>query len=80
MYESNIRRPSYEVLKKIADYFNVTVDYLISDNDIEDLEDIDDLIEFTRNIKKLSLNKKNKFKLSLVTFFIIHPNKKHLPM
>lgn len=29
MYETDARNPSYEVLKKIADYFEVTTDYLL---------------------------------------------------
>ena len=29
MYESNIRKPSFEVLIKIAIFFNVSTDYLI---------------------------------------------------
>lgn len=29
MYETNVRKPSYEVLDKIADYFEVTADYLL---------------------------------------------------
>lgn len=29
MYETNARKPSYEVLSKIAEYFNVSTDYLL---------------------------------------------------
>lgn len=29
MYETNARKPSYDVLNKIADYFDVTIDYLL---------------------------------------------------
>jgi len=29
MYEMGVRRPSYEVLIKLADYFGVTTDYLL---------------------------------------------------
>ena len=29
MYESGQRKPSYEALEAIADYFNVSIDYLI---------------------------------------------------
>lgn len=35
MYESGIRKPSYNVLKKIANYFNVSVDYLVKDSNCE---------------------------------------------
>ncbi|HAE91684.1 MAG TPA: XRE family transcriptional regulator [Tissierella sp.] len=33
MYETNARKPSYEVLLKIAEYFNVTTDYLLGKSD-----------------------------------------------
>jgi len=29
MYEIGARKPSFEVIERIADYFNVTVDYLL---------------------------------------------------
>ncbi|EHQ92188.1 helix-turn-helix domain-containing protein [Desulfosporosinus youngiae] len=29
MYEIDARKPSFEVIEKIADYFNVTVDYIL---------------------------------------------------
>lgn len=33
LYESNQRRPSYEILVKFADYYNVSVDYLLGRDD-----------------------------------------------
>lgn len=36
MYESNIRKPSYDVLKKMSDYFNVPIDFLINDGNTKD--------------------------------------------
>lgn len=73
MYESNIRKPSYEVIKKIANYFNVTVDYLIND-DIEDLENKDDLSEFAKNIKKLSPKQKEQIR-TFLEYIINNPPK-----
>lgn len=32
-YETGDRRPSYEVLEELADYFNVTIDYLTGKED-----------------------------------------------
>ena len=32
-YESGERKPDYEILKKIADFFNVTTDYLLGQSD-----------------------------------------------
>ncbi|HDK7158964.1 TPA: helix-turn-helix transcriptional regulator [Clostridium botulinum] len=33
MYETNARKPSYEVLSKIAKYFRVSTDYLLGETD-----------------------------------------------
>lgn len=46
MYESNIRKPSFEVLIKIAIFFNVSTDYLINDDeDNSDLKNIEYLFK-----------------------------------
>ncbi|TZE81977.1 helix-turn-helix domain-containing protein [Calorimonas adulescens] len=45
MYETGARNPSYTVLKKIAEYFNVTTDYLLGHEEIKD-------VEIGANIKK----------------------------
>lgn len=68
MYETGARNPSYTVLKKIAEYFNVTTDYLLGcsenpqrnivggNNDIIDNSVIiGDRIRFFRQNKKLTL-------------------------
>lgn len=34
MYETDARQPSYEVLKKMADFFGVSTDYLLGVSDI----------------------------------------------
>lgn len=39
MYETNVRKPSYDVLNKIADYFDVTVDYLLGKTNMRDSSD-----------------------------------------
>ncbi|HHW03367.1 MAG TPA: helix-turn-helix transcriptional regulator [Thermoanaerobacterales bacterium] len=38
MYETGARNPSYAVLNKIAEYFNVTTDYLLGLEEKEDAE------------------------------------------
>ena len=38
MYEQERREPDFEILKKIADYFNVTVDYLLGRTDNPNIE------------------------------------------
>ncbi len=45
MYESNIRKPSYKVLKKISNYFNVSVDYLVNEAEYENTFNLDFYIE-----------------------------------
>jgi transcriptional regulator with XRE-family HTH domain len=53
-YESGRREPSYEVLKKIAEYFNVSTDYLlgVADDPVGDVADTEDNRKRT-DIKKL---------------------------
>lgn len=68
MYESNIRKPSYKVLKNIADFFCVTVDYLIEDDD--KLYQIDDTLIHT--IKKLSPQELEQVR-NFVNFIVSNP-------
>lgn len=67
MYESDIRKPSYEVLLKIANYFNVSTDYLVTDS----LNNADDdfLIAFANKVKYLSPEQKEQVK-SFINFLI----------
>lgn len=34
-YENGLRQPSYDILKKIADFYNVSIDYLLGRTDIK---------------------------------------------
>lgn len=47
-YESDERRPDYETLTKIADYFNITVDYLLGRQDLS-IEDKEDFEKFSKD-------------------------------
>lgn len=38
-YESNKRTPDYELLKQIADYFNVSIDYLLGRSNVRNPEE-----------------------------------------
>lgn len=69
MYETGIRKPSYEVIKRIADYFNVTVDYLISDDD--NLYQIEDT--FINTVKKLSPKQLEEAK-NFINFLLHNPS------
>lgn len=33
-YENGVRRPTFEVLPRLADYFNVSIDYLLGRTDV----------------------------------------------
>lgn len=59
MYESNIRKPSYSVLLDISNFFNVSIDYLIADDDIISDHEIEN---FANNIKKMTPEQKQQVK------------------
>jgi len=50
MYETDQRQPKYDILIKIADFFNVTTDYLLSHNNSDDSNTI---IEDDPTVNKL---------------------------
>ncbi|GIP62868.1 hypothetical protein J32TS6_14230 [Virgibacillus pantothenticus] len=64
MYENGKRKPDTKTLKKIADFFNVTVDYLL-DNEVNsqftEEEELDIARELERTIEQLKANKGLKF-------------------
>jgi len=59
-YEQGKREPSMEVLKKLSDFFNVSIDYLLGRTDIrspvdeitEAVSDDPELFEFWNTLKK----------------------------
>lgn len=57
MYETNARKPSYEVLIKIAEYFGVSTDYLL--NTEEKLNVITNSLNNTKGITKEIVKTKN---------------------
>ncbi len=70
MYESGIRKPSYEVLKKISNYFNVSIDYLINESTDENTCNLDFFIE---HIKQLTPSQRKQIE-DLIEFLL---NKYH---
>ena len=66
MYESNIRNPSYEVLKKISNYFNVSIDYLINEVTDENTCNLDFFIE---HIKQLTPSQRKQIE-DLIEFLL----------
>ena len=49
LYESNQRRPSYEILVKFADYYNVSVDYLLGRNDNKNVTKFQKFSNYSEN-------------------------------
>lgn len=70
MYESDIRNPSYEVLKKISNYFNVSIDYLINESTNKNTTNLDFFIE---HIKQLTPSQRKQVE-DLIEFLL---NKYH---
>lgn len=56
LYENGKRQPDYETLLKLAEYFGVTVDYLLRGSEEERLPE--ELIILNRNAKKMSPEKR----------------------
>ena len=45
MYETGAREPDFETLEKIADFFNVSTDYLLGNTDIKNQKQFDEDLE-----------------------------------
>ena len=51
-YESGVHQPDFDTLKKIANFFNVSIDYLLeNDNNLYETEEIVDFNNFVMNGK-----------------------------
>ncbi|MFR7529640.1 MAG: helix-turn-helix domain-containing protein [Anaerostipes hadrus] len=50
MYERELRQPDAEILKKIADFFNVSIDYILGNSDKRDHSEL--TYKDNRNIAK----------------------------
>lgn len=60
-YESETSEPTIETLKKLANYYNVTVDYLIENNVNNNIGYLDDdTKEIVKCVKLLNKDQKNK--------------------
>ena len=78
MYEKNKRKPNLEMLSAIADYFNVTTDYLLGrpekkddDTKSNDIDDLDKMIDNARSFggKKMTENDREIIKAYLKGFY-----------
>ena len=59
MYENGQREPNFEIEEKIADYFNVTLDYLRGKSEKNTSDDAKTAVDMMLNGKIASLNQKN---------------------
>ena len=57
-WEKNKSTPNYDLLKKIADYFNVTTDYLLGHKDLQNEELNEDEINLLTAYRQLNDNDK----------------------
>lgn len=48
-YESGERKPDYDTLETIADYFNVTIDYLLGRSNTPNMSEQDEFESFANN-------------------------------
>ncbi len=55
MYEQGRRKPSYELLEKISDYFNVDMDYLMGRSDIKNKYQAGIPYDWEKDLKKINL-------------------------
>lgn len=67
-YEKGEREPDNDTLKKIADFFNVSTDYLLGRENVSSFDTIDitpEDIELLKQIKKASAEKQKAIELIL---------------
>jgi transcriptional regulator with XRE-family HTH domain len=60
MYETESRKPSYEILNKIADYFNVSADYLLGRTDLRNFSDDKIIVGFNDKLALKQIEKRIK--------------------
>ncbi len=64
MYETNKRQPDNETLTKIADFFNVSIDYLLGRTDIKNTPTVDEEFSVILNNEELLVAFKDLMNLS----------------
>lgn len=57
-YETGKREPDYETLLKLGEYFNISIDDLLSEDSLDEIDET--LIILNRKIKNLSPDKRKK--------------------
>lgn len=59
MYEQGRRKPSYKLLEKISDYFNVDMDYLMGKSNIKNKYQLENKINLVTNDEKVKTVARN---------------------
>lgn len=67
-YENNARQPDYETLKKIANYFNVSIDYLLSNENDKTVEQ--EAILLKNEMDKMGIDLTNKKNFNMLVKFV----------
>lgn len=70
-YENGKRQPSLETLLKLADFFNVTVDFLLGRQDIEDST----LSNYERNLVGAARNADERARNDALNMLLSHSDK-----
>ena len=72
-WENGGRKPSQETLEKIANFFNVSIDYLLGNSDIKNPEDELSNVEilFRKTSKNMTPEQKEVFQRELLEFMEI---------
>ena len=70
MYENNIRKPSYKMLLKMADFFDVSIDYMAGEK--EDFQTIDGVTNIVNILSKLDTDEQQQ----IIDFIQFIANKK----
>ncbi|MBD8522387.1 helix-turn-helix domain-containing protein [Lysinibacillus fusiformis] len=67
-YEQGKRNPDYEILEKIADYYNVSIDYLLGRTDNKDA------LHKQAGISDDDYNRLNAYQKEVIDFFLTREN------
>lgn len=67
-YESGSRKPEYETLEKLADFYGVSIDFLLGRSSLPSIEESRDMVIMDGNPEKLTEEEAEYLKISLEVF------------
>lgn len=81
LYENEGRKPSYEILLRLSEIFNCSIDYIVCNSDIRDIEKINfdpDLIKIGLSSKDYNPpTEKQRKQIEEFAKFVLQDNKKN---